>query len=61
MRPRKTGYYEDADKDVIVRKRPYVYNAEYISKNNLIWQKAETDGNYMRELYLRQGNWQTKA
>lgn len=32
MRPRKTGYYEDADKDVIVRKRPYVYNAEYIPR-----------------------------
>lgn len=56
MRLRKAGYYEDTDKDVIVRKRPYVYNAEYISKNNLIWQKAEADGNYMRELYFGQGN-----
>lgn len=57
MRLRETGYYEDLDKgDVIVRKRPHVFYAEYISKNNLIWQKAEPDGNYMRELYFGQGN-----
>lgn len=56
MRPRKTGYYEDTDKDVIVRKRPCFFQAEYISKNNLIWQKADADGSYMRELYFGQGN-----
>ena len=33
-----------------------VINAESISQNNCIWQKAEPDGNYMWELYLGQEN-----
>ncbi len=56
MRKRETGYYEDVDAgNIIVRKRPY-FCLEYITKDNLIWQKVEPDSNYMREFYLGQGN-----
>lgn len=48
MRHRKIAYYEDVDKgDVIVRQRPYVFQAEFISKNSLVWKKAHPDGGYM--------------
>lgn len=57
MRHRKIAYYEDVDRgDVIVRKRPYVFQAEFISINSPVWKKEHPDGSYMRELYLGQGN-----
>lgn len=54
---RKTVYFENVDvPDTIVRKRPNVFELEYIFKENLNWIKTLPNSSYEREYYLGEGN-----
>lgn len=53
----RTIYFEDADHpDRIIRKRPRVYELEYISNQDSAWKKAAPNSSYEREYYLGEGN-----
>ena len=52
-----TIYFENVDiLDTIVRKRPNVFELEYITKNNPVWIKTLPNSSYEREYYLGEGN-----
>ena len=54
---KKTIYFEDVDKNnTIVRKKPSIFELEYISKQNPTWQKTLPNSSYEREYYLGEGN-----
>ena len=53
----RTVYFENADRpDTIVRKRPNVFELEYISRQCSEWKKAAPNSSYEREYYLGEGN-----
>lgn len=53
----KIIYFEDADvSDAIVRKRPGVWELEYISHKCPVWKKTLPNSSYEREFYLGEGN-----
>ena len=53
----RTVYFENADRpDTIVRKRPNVFELEYISRQFPEWKKAAPNSSYEREYYLGEGN-----
>ncbi len=53
----KTIYFENVDvADTIVRKRPELFELEYISKNNPVWRKTLSNSSYEREFYFGEGN-----
>ena len=52
-----TVYFENVDlPDTLVRKRPDIFELEYISKRNPVWTKTQPNSSYEREYYLGQGN-----
>ena len=54
---KETIYFEDADiPDTIVRKRPDIFQLEYISRKNPVWTKTLPNSSYEREYYLGEGN-----
>jgi len=54
---KETIYFEDIDvADTIVRKRPDIFELEYISKNNPVWKKTLPNSSYEREFYFGEGD-----
>lgn len=54
---RKTRYFKNVDvPDTIVRKRPSLFELEYISKSNPVWTKTTANHSFEREYYLGEGN-----
>ena len=52
-----TVYFENVDRqDTIIRKRPKVFELEYISRECPKWQKTTPNSSYEREYYLGEGN-----
>lgn len=52
-----TVYFENVDvADIIVRKRPDLFELEYISKKNPVWKKTLPNSSYEREFYFGEGN-----
>lgn len=50
-------YFENVDRpDTIVRKRPNVFELEYISRQYPEWKKTLPNSSYEREYYLGEGN-----
>lgn len=54
---KETLYFKNVDvPDTIVRKRPELFELEYISKKNPVWQKTSPNSSYEREFYFGEGN-----
>ena len=54
---KETLYFWNVDvPDAIVRKRPELFELEYISKKNPVWQKTSPNSSYEREFYFGEGN-----
>lgn len=54
---KETVYFENVDiTDTIVRKRPELFELEYISKSNPVWRKTLPNSSYEREYYFGEGN-----
>ena len=53
----KTLYFKDLEMpDRIVRKRPELFELEYISKDSPVWIKTSPNSSYEREFYFGEGN-----
>lgn len=52
-----TKYFKDLDSpDIIVRKRPDIFELEYCSVKNPKWKKTQPNSSYEREFYFGEGN-----
>ncbi len=53
----KTIYFENADRDdIVIRKRPGMFELEIISPRHDGWTKTLPNSSYEREYYLGEGN-----
>lgn len=53
----KTVYFEDVGvPNRIVRKRPHLFELEYITKEQCVWTKTLANSLYEREYYLGEGD-----
>ena len=54
---KKVQYFENSDcPDTVIRKRPEIFELEYISPRTPEWTKTRPNSSYEREYYLAQGN-----